>query len=340
VITSVRNAVTDSSVYQITNELNEIRDNPVDEEKLRSIKNFLTGIFALQLENPQTVARFALNIERYGLAKDYYATYLKKLEAVTAEDVQRVAQKYIRPDNAYIVVVGKKEGVAETLQQFGEVTFLDIYGDPIKRFEADIKPEEIIGKYLEEIGGVDKLKSVNSIRIKSEAQFQGMSLQVESSKIAPDRSVDVISMGEMEMQKVVFDRGDARMMAQGNEVPVSDKDKMALQKNGLIFPELEYMSEGYELKVTGMDKVGIEEAYQVTVTYPAGDQETNYYGVDTGLKLKTEKDGEGEILYKDYKEVEGIMIPFTAIQNTTQGSIEAKVQEIKLNEPIPESLFK
>ncbi len=58
---------------------------------------------------------YALNIETDELPQDFYQTYLKKINAVTAEDIQRVAQKYYLADNARIVVVGKGSEVAEGL---------------------------------------------------------------------------------------------------------------------------------------------------------------------------------------------------------------------------------
>ena len=55
------------------------------------------------------MARFALNIERYDLPEDYYQTYLQRLDAVTIEDVQRVAKNMIKPNNLNICVVGSPD---------------------------------------------------------------------------------------------------------------------------------------------------------------------------------------------------------------------------------------
>src|SRR5690606_10951361 len=69
------------------------------------------------LENPQTIASFALNQVRYNLPDDYYKSYLERLSKTTITDVQRVAEMYIRPDNAYIVVVGSKD-IKEKIKHF------------------------------------------------------------------------------------------------------------------------------------------------------------------------------------------------------------------------------
>jgi predicted Zn-dependent peptidase len=91
----------------------------------------MSGNFGRALENPSTVANFAINTARYKLPKDYYANYLTNLMAVTPSDVQMMAQKYIRPDNSYILVVGKAEEVAPKIKQFaksGEIQYYDFEG--------------------------------------------------------------------------------------------------------------------------------------------------------------------------------------------------------------------
>jgi len=339
VSTSVRNEVTDSTIFEIINELNEIRDNPVDEEQLQSIKNYLTGGFARSLERPQTVARFALNIERYNLPKDYYANYLKKLNAVTVEEVQTMAKKYIHPENAYILVVGKKDEVAESLTKFGEVNYYDIYGDPEKSFTSDIDPYEVIQNYLEKIGGETLLESIKSVRIVGEADFQGMTFSVESVKATPNRSINSISLGENMMQKRIYDNGKAKVFVQGNSVPVSDKDIKAMKNSSRIFPELDFGNEGFILSIKGIKKVGSEEAYQIFVTYPDGTEISHFYGINSGLKLKTESESEGEITYSDYTDYEGVLMPSKTTANTGQGYLIATIKQVEINIPVSDDLF-
>jgi zinc protease len=103
---SVRNEVTDSAVTEFIYELDRIVKEPVSSADLSLAKNSMTGNFGRSLESPQTIANFALNTYRYNLPKDYYNNYLKNLEAVSINDVQEMAKKYIRPENCNIVVVG------------------------------------------------------------------------------------------------------------------------------------------------------------------------------------------------------------------------------------------
>lgn len=89
---TVRNSVTDSAITEIFNELKRLRNEKVPELELERIKSYLNGSFSRSLENPQTIARFALNIAMYNLPKDYYKNYLKNLSLVTADDVQEMAK--------------------------------------------------------------------------------------------------------------------------------------------------------------------------------------------------------------------------------------------------------
>tara|TARA_R110001583_G_scaffold6919_7_gene34642 strand:+ start:3433 stop:4869 length:1437 start_codon:yes stop_codon:yes gene_type:complete len=116
----VRNMVTDSTVVEILKEIDKIVKTPVTEEELKDAKAKYVGNFVLALERPETIARYALNIETEGLPKDYYKTYLERLNAVTKEDVQKAAQKYMNIDNVRVVVTGKGSEVLENLEK---VTF-------------------------------------------------------------------------------------------------------------------------------------------------------------------------------------------------------------------------
>jgi predicted Zn-dependent peptidase len=82
-----RNAVTDSAITQILFELDNITKGTVKDEELNLTKSSMAGGFARSLERPQTIAQFALNIIKNKLSKDYYQTYLQRLDAITKEDV-------------------------------------------------------------------------------------------------------------------------------------------------------------------------------------------------------------------------------------------------------------
>src|SRR6056297_248924 len=114
---SVRNAVTDSAIVESLKEIRRIKTEPVDAEMLENAKSKFAGDFVLRLEQPSTIANYALNIKTNELEEDFYETFLEKINAVTADDIQRVANKYYQTDNMRIVVAGKASEIAENLEK-------------------------------------------------------------------------------------------------------------------------------------------------------------------------------------------------------------------------------
>ena len=114
---SVRNEVTDSSITEMLFEMNRISNEFVEGADMERIKNNMIGDFALSLENQQTIARYALNVEIYDLPKDYYRDMLDKVQNVTKEQIMAAAKSYIDPENCHILVVGNKD-IADKLIQF------------------------------------------------------------------------------------------------------------------------------------------------------------------------------------------------------------------------------
>lgn len=110
----VRTAVTGDSLKEFFYELNRIRDEQALAEELDDAKNFLTGVFPIRAETQEGLTNLIVNQELYGLPHDYLQTYRDHVRAVSVEDVQRVANEFIRPDELAIIVVGD---AAEILQQ-------------------------------------------------------------------------------------------------------------------------------------------------------------------------------------------------------------------------------
>ncbi len=138
-LTSVRNAVTDSAVVQILQELDSINLPTITEEELNNAKAEYTGSFVMALEKPETVARYALNIETEDLPADFYTTYLERLNAVTLEEVQEAAGKYIKSGKTRLVVAGKGSEVLpglEAIRYKGKalpVIYYDTQANPVEK---------------------------------------------------------------------------------------------------------------------------------------------------------------------------------------------------------------
>ena len=130
--TEVRTEVTKGSMEELMYELKRIRDEKVPQEEFDRAKRTIVGGFALQLESPGALLNNIINQKIYGLPADYWDTYPQKIAAITQEDVQRVARKYLDLSRLQIVAVGDASKITEVLKQYGTVEVFDTEGRPVK----------------------------------------------------------------------------------------------------------------------------------------------------------------------------------------------------------------
>ncbi|MBB6499278.1 M16 family metallopeptidase [Pedobacter cryoconitis] len=137
---AVRNEKVDSAVVEFLHEINVMRTEKVSNDDLQNAKNLYNGSFALGLENPARTAGFASNILINNLPKDFYRTYLQKINAVTADDILRVSKKYFGYDDARVVIVGNQDQFIPGLQKRGFVVkTYDKYAAPVSAAPAAAK---------------------------------------------------------------------------------------------------------------------------------------------------------------------------------------------------------
>ncbi|PWL40157.1 peptidase M16 [Flagellimonas aquimarina] len=349
----VRNMVTDSSVVQILSELDRIVKEPVTEEELINAKAKYSGSFVMALEKPETIANYALNIETEDLPKDFYKTYLERIDAVTVADVQKAAQKYFSTTNARIVVTGKGSEVLENLEKVTfnnkkvPVLFYDKYATKTEKpdyssaIPEGITAEAILEKYMEAIGGKEKLEGVDSYAMLAEAEMQGMKLELEMKKTSKDQFMQDIKVMGNSMQKQVLDGDSGYMVAQGQRKDLSDEEIERIKEESAAFPELNYLAAG-NITLEGIEPIGDKKAYKLKIT----DKKSSFYDVETGLKLQEisieEVQGQqmsNTVEFDDYKEVSGIKFPFKLSQTMGPQNFEFVVKEIKVNAGVTASDF-
>jgi zinc protease len=100
-----KNEVADQAIQAALAQIRRIREQPVGEQELQDAKAYLTGSFPLRLDTSRKVVGMLASIEYYGLGLDYVDRYPALINAVTAADVQRVAQKYLDADRYALAVV-------------------------------------------------------------------------------------------------------------------------------------------------------------------------------------------------------------------------------------------
>ncbi|HEX5170498.1 MAG TPA: pitrilysin family protein [Cyclobacteriaceae bacterium] len=348
---SVRNEVTDSAVFEFLHELKTLSTEHITDEELASAKAYLSGSFGRSLERPQTVANFALNTARYNLPKDYYANYVKNVAAVTKEEVLAVSQKYVLPDHAYILVVGKGSEIADKLGKFGEVKYYDMYGENYTPSKAAALPpgltaEKVIGNYINALGGVEKIRAIKTVKASSKASVPGAELVINSAQKAPNKAVVEIAANGTVFQKVVSDGQDISITQMGQKAPMDDATKEETIFDAYIVPELFFKEKGVKVNLVSVEKVDGKDAFMLEYVYPSGNKASVYFDAGSSLKVQTMRtmdtpQGKATqtISYQDYKEVNGVKFPYTVVQSFGPQNLKAEVTSLEVNVPLEDALF-
>ena len=343
----VRTSVTDSALHEILYEMNRMQTELVPADDLELIKNMMTGSFSRSLEDPQTIARFALNIERYGLPADYYRTYLEKVAAVTAEDIKTMANEYLNPEQAIILAVGEADKIEEVMRGFspsGEVTRYDYYGHEVTGAVevADITAREVIERYINAVGGQEAIHNIQDVTTTATAAIQGMELTMITRQKAPDKLLVETMMGNNVVSKQVFDGEKGKVTSPMGEQVLEGEMLDQMKEGSAIVAETNFMKEGFSLVLLGLETIDNRECYKITVTRPSGNESTAYYAVADGLKYRevsTTPQGNMVTNMKAYEEVDGYMFPKAISQSVGPQTFEVVIDSIEINTGLEDALF-
>jgi zinc protease len=195
--TNTRTAATGEVLRLIVDEFWRLQRDRVSERELSDAKAYLTGSFPLTIETPNAIAMQILNVVFFGLPIEQLQTFRDRVNAVTVDDVQRVARLYLKPDRLSVVLVGDASAFTSQLQGVGFPTFetvdiasLDLTAVDFKggarpgaarapRFGADnegrYSPQSSVGadesanakailhRAVEAMGGLERLRAVRTV---------------------------------------------------------------------------------------------------------------------------------------------------------------------------------
>ena len=346
--TQVRNAVTDSTVVEIFKEYKKIRTEKVTDEMLASVKAGYIGRFVMQIEKPQTIAGYALRIQTQNLPADFYENYIKNINAVTADDVLRVANKYFMADNSRILIVGKGADVVPALEKLKiPILFFDKYGNAVdkpvfkKEVPKGMTAKTVLDNYIKAIGGEKAALAVKTIAMTGSTTIPQAPAPLSfNSKIdVKGKLVVELAMGGMSLMKQVVNEKGGFVIQQGQKVDLTGKDLEDMKAVATPIEELNLLKKP-EVSLTGIETINGTEAYALK-----NGKTTLYYDVKSGLKIAdviTIEQG-GKTMnktnsYLDYREVKGVKVPFNMIQNVGF-ELNIKMTDVKINEGVADADF-
>ena len=341
---SVRNTVTDSAAVQILEEIQKITSEPVTQKELDAAKATYVGNFVMALERPSTIANYALNIETEGLPKDFYKTYLERINAITVADVQQAARKFFSTENTQVVVTGKGKEVLENLEKMTfegkklPVKYFNTNAEQIEKpkykmeLPAGVTAQSVIENYLDAIGGRAVLEKVKTVSIFASGEVQGMALNFQLIRTSDNQFMQNIEMMGRSMSKQVFNGENGYAMMQGQKMDLNPQQAAMIKDEAQPFYELYLNPEAISLE--GIEKIDGENAYKVKVSA----NRVAFYNVANGQKVQevttTEMMGqtiESTMKFGKYKEASGIMFPFYLGQMMGLQLIEFTIEKIEVN---------
>jgi zinc protease len=122
----VRSEVTADAIRAFQEEFRRIKAEQVTGKELHDATRYLLGIFPLQNETASSIASLALKQKLFGLGEDYWDRYVENIKNVTQQDIQEMAQKYIREDRMMMVIVGDAKKLTDQLADMGEIRIFDL----------------------------------------------------------------------------------------------------------------------------------------------------------------------------------------------------------------------
>ena len=356
----VRSEKIDSAIVEVMNEIENIRNGKITDEELAIAKAKYNGSFALGMENPGRAATYASNILINNLPKDFYRTFLQKINAVTIADVQRVAQKYFSKDNSRILIVGNGSKILPNLARLGyPVKEYDKFAEPVVAKKESVTAEEtpktsepisgasIVESYLKAMGGKDELNKLNTLKAEFTMEMMGQSFDGTETRMAPNKQALELNMKGMKIMRQAFDgkKGYQEQMGQRQEMDAEDITEYAAQTT--IIPQMAYVSNKYTINYLGTSKVGSENVYKLMVTKPGDKTAIEYYSIKTGLLIKEEETvsaGEmGDVPktteYGNYKKVGAYTLPFKITQTVGEQELPMVISKYLINEGVSETDF-
>ena len=205
--TDTRSEVTGEALRLIVDEFWRLQRQRVQDGELADAQAYLTGSFPLTIETPSAIALQVLNAVFYGLDLNDLQTYRERVNAITPDDIQRVAREYLRPDRLSIVLVGDASVFAKQLagvgfDQFERIPLADLdlgsadlkrRGPPTNRLQPAsfrVLPQapaaagtagrdqsasvrDVIARAVRAKGGLEKLRSIRTVKVTSTTTMSG-----------------------------------------------------------------------------------------------------------------------------------------------------------------------
>lgn len=217
---------------------------------------------------------------------------------------------------------------------------------------ADMTADEIIAKHFTARGGLDKIKAVSTVKMTAKIMNHGMEVPGNMELKRPNMiRMEFTVQGQNIVQAFDGETGWMIMPLMGVKDPqkMPDEDVKEIKEQAdFDGPLVDYKTKGNTVELMGKEPVEGTDAYKIKVTLKSGDVRYIYIDADSFLELKTTSmikregnDIQVDSYSGDYKEVKGLMLPFsieTKVKDQTVSQIT--IETIDMGVPLDDSMFK
>jgi tetratricopeptide (TPR) repeat protein len=208
--------------------------------------------------------------------------------------------------------------------------------------------DEVLAKYLTAVGGAEKVQSLKSRVTRGDARVPGQfqAAPFELYEKAPNKVALIVKAPSGTFSQV-FDGGDGWRKTPGAaKVKLKGVELAEIKRDSDFYAPQRLKSDYATVKLLGRVKIGYREAYLVEASPETGPADKFYFETSSGLLIRfdgvrTSWRGRSnfEVYYDEWKEVEGVMVPFRVTHSSPNFSISFAVNEVKYNLMIDDSIF-
>src|ERR1041385_1992468 len=351
-----KSETTAKAIDGLYGEIEGMRTRPVTERERQRGKDAILNSFVFEYDSKEKIMNARANYEFHGYPADFLERFQKGVEKVTAEDVNRVAKKYLDKDKFAVLVVGKAADFDRQLSSFGTVTNVDItIPQPAAAVSApkasNAEGKALLAKVIAAAGG-DKLNSVKTYHRKAAVTLknQGMTLDSEESSVGDEKTHLKLNTPGGEMVMVATAQGGFMSMAAmgaPRDMPAGQRDDMLKGLRRRVWYIAQHASDPQFVFAAGSkEKIGDIDADILDIV-GGGDQLRWFVDAKTGHILRASFQSNGPtgpdnvlVNYSDFKLVDGVSVAFhEEVSSNGKPNMEVAASSVELNTTVDPKIF-
>jgi zinc protease len=221
----------------------------------------------------------------------------------------------------------------------------------IKTMPDPADGKAVVTDYINAIGGLDAIKKISSLKDTGSFSVQGMTFPVVQKHLAPNKTLQIVTMNGTTVGKSVFDGSKGYTEQMGTRMDMGEAEMADMKTHTSVIPQADYLtSSDYKLSLLGSEKVDNEDTYKILVTTPSGTTDTEYYSKASKLLIKqiVTKTVNGQTItitnsFNDYRKTGAVLLPYkqsvTVASGAINQSIDIAFSDMKINEGVSAADF-